>query len=146
MTTRHENRCVMAIDFMISAPKHYKVTKGSGLTVTFWNTTLSNLLRLPKMTNTTVTDGYVKGVHRKQGKRYGEINDNKDEIDNLFRPMTFFPSSLNGVPTFTISYIAWSQKLGEIFAKRLKMVIVILMISYQQLRLMKMFRVAPKGK
>ena len=34
MTTRHENWCVMAIDFMISAPKHSKVTKGSGLTVT----------------------------------------------------------------------------------------------------------------
>ena len=80
----------MAIDFMISAPKHYKVTKGSGLTVTLWNTTVSNLLRLPKMTNTTWTDGYGKGVHGKQGKRYREINDNKDEIDNLFRPMTIW--------------------------------------------------------
>ena len=38
--------------------------------------------------NTTWMDGYRKGVHGKQGKRYGEINDNKDEIDNLFRPMT----------------------------------------------------------
>ena len=31
---QHENRCVVANDFMISAPKHYNVTKGSGLSVT----------------------------------------------------------------------------------------------------------------
>ena len=68
----------MATDVMISAPKHYKVTKGSGLTETLRSTTLSNLLCLHKMTNTIWMDGYGKGVHGKQGKRYGEINDNKD--------------------------------------------------------------------
>ena len=41
------------------------------------------------MTNTTWMDAYGKGVHGKQGKRYGEINDNKKDENNLFRSMIF---------------------------------------------------------